>query len=569
MWMAFRAVAGHSEALEQLADDQRKGVNHFQTMAVILMKGDEKTVVPRVTAVLEAFIASGFQLTAQEYGLLVMAHGDNFDYNTALSLLASMRAAELKPDETLVNKMLKPFVKRGDPESIQRLLAVLSKDGFRTTVAQKNAIIAAHAQKGDAEALAAGRAFLEEIVEQGPRIPLDKGSFRNLISAYVRAGNMVEARAVYDEMHSVGVFPDVDIYTDMIIGYANQGKVDEAAVLMAKIRTSGLKPHLWVYSCFATSHIHRDKNLDAAIRIVERAVDSGLLARLPAYNTLMNHWGQVNGDLSGTLKIYETLRSRQLEPDGETYLYLLQAYARAPEPPAAEATETFRSLYSSGIVPTVEHYNALLTVSAKTDVDIALRRLQKMKDLGVKPNQESCDIVVGALLKAGRAGEAENLRYKMEKELAVVEEDDGEWKEEDEEVDEIVPMKGVTSLKSRKTQKKNWWVKEAQQKGQGKEDNQPDEGRKLDEVRWKPEQQVDEDRMFKGNLAGIIRRGRRPNEPPPSKKPTTQPRKGHQETDGVRRVERDRGSASRGSREVDQILDEITTSAAKKRAKKR
>ncbi|EFJ37384.1 hypothetical protein SELMODRAFT_76039 [Selaginella moellendorffii] len=192
-----------------------------------------------------------------------------------------------------------------------------------------------------------------------------------MISAYVKHGQMDQARELFDSLES----PNVSTWNSMIKGYAQLGHIATAVDFLKRMDLDGIQPNtmtlLTLFDACATIPA------PAEGKLVHASVDRGFDRDGPIATALVYMYGR-SGGLDAARAIFDRLPDRDVAPwtamiasyahngHGAAALELFQRMALDGSPPNAV---TFNTILCAELVS----WNAMISAAAKNG-DLALAR---------------------------------------------------------------------------------------------------------------------------------------------------------------------------------------------------
>ncbi|KAJ3288644.1 hypothetical protein HK104_008042 [Borealophlyctis nickersoniae] len=445
-WEAFQEVAPYRQVLKRFDRALDTGL-----LLDTLLKSPKEERIPKIAAVLDAFLAAGQKLTKHEYFRLAKAHADGMDWKTATTLLNCMEDAGVVPDQLVMTTILSNLAKNGHAEKCMALLGKLKRDGMRRDVSMYNAVIAGLVKKGD---VGAASKVYEEMEKDKKTVPKPNvATFTHLITGYIGQGDMTHARmiltsmesrpeplipdsalaavvvdgyvwrrdmetarAMFDKFESQGVKHNMKAYVNLMLGYAREGNVHECQALMTRFKSSGKEPSLQLYEHYASAFA-KARYLEGILGALDEAESAGLTPQTANFNHLLDLWFRSGGGLPGSIALYEAIRSRGLEPDAVSYSRIMRAYAAAGN--SAAVSRLMKEVETKGITVSAHHYRAVIyayasnTADPKGGMEKALQEVKKMVEAGLKPDSVVFKVIIGGFKRAGDMESAEMWFSKM------------------------------------------------------------------------------------------------------------------------------------------------------------
>lgn len=220
-------------------------------------------------------------------------------------------------------------------------------------------------------------------------------SFNTLLSALFRSNRLDMAGALYDDIDSFGIRPDICTYNILIKAKCEDGQVDAASELFDKMqkRGSGCSPNVVTYTTLMRGFCQQGK-LERVIGLVDDMGRKGCVPDVVAYNTLMDGLCK-QGSLRQALEVKNQMATKGCEPDVISYNILINAFCELGK--FNEANSLFNQMSQKGHKPNIVTYNALLKGLCKEGkVYEAANMFRQMLFKGCLPNTETYEILIHA-----------------------------------------------------------------------------------------------------------------------------------------------------------------------------
>ncbi|OWQ47593.1 hypothetical protein CDL60_09230 [Roseateles noduli] len=261
-----------------------------------------------------------------------------------------------------------------------------------------SALISAYEKAGD---LVGARAAFDEM-ERKDLAP-DVVTYSALISAYEKAGDPVGARAALDEMERKGLAPDVVTYNALISAYEKAGDPAGARAVFDEMAPKGLAPNVVTYSALISAY-EKARDPAGARAVFEEMAPKGLAPNVVTYNALISAYEKA-GDPVGARAVFDAMAPKGLAPDVVTYSALISAYEKAGDPAGARAV--FDAMALNGLAPDVVTYAALILAYEKAGDPVGARVVfDAMATKGLAANAVTYTALLSAHIAAGEEGKA-------------------------------------------------------------------------------------------------------------------------------------------------------------------
>ncbi|KAG0605928.1 hypothetical protein M758_9G099000 [Ceratodon purpureus] len=249
--------------------------------------------------------------------------------------------------------------------------------------------------------LARGKEIHARAVEAG--IVSDVRVGNAIINMYSKAGNLKDARQVFDKM----LKRDVVSWTTMIGGYAECKQVVESFTTFKQMLQEGMVPNKVTYMCVLKA-CASPVALEWGKEIHGQAVKSGLVADLTVSNALVNMYFKC-GSIGDACQVFDNMTAR----DVISWNAMIGGLAQNGR--GLEALQRFKEMKSEGIRPDAATFVSVLSACRHAGlVEEGRRQLSSMyNDYGVVPTEKHYSCMVDILGRAGRLKEAEDVILTM------------------------------------------------------------------------------------------------------------------------------------------------------------
>jgi len=150
-------------------------------------------------------------------------------------------------------------------------------------------------------------------------------TFGILLDACMSVGDLDRAKNIFEDLCGSGLRLNVVHCTTFIKGLIAAGKLGEADdVLSEMLRMPNVKPDLITYSTLVKAHADQG-NVTAALAILERMIQQGVSPDEIMFNGVLNSCCAGPSEPVVTLRTFEVLVTRGLEPSTMTLSILLKA----------------------------------------------------------------------------------------------------------------------------------------------------------------------------------------------------------------------------------------------------
>lgn len=224
---------------------------------------------------LAEMLKQGCEPTSYTFVPLLSLHANAKDFTRVSALLAQMREHNVAPTAEVYVTLARSYVRSGNNEKLEELLRDLRERGLPPSLFVHNAIIEALASEGrvaqaeqqvesllgdnlkpdrftyfplftaySARGQVADAARIFALMESTPGCEPDEGAYLRLASAWVRACNTTQARALLDRLHQLGKstrFAE-SVYNSVLQALAMKAEMAEAEQVLADMRARSCTP---------------------------------------------------------------------------------------------------------------------------------------------------------------------------------------------------------------------------------------------------------------------------------------------------------------------------------------
>jgi pentatricopeptide repeat protein len=280
---------------------------------------------------------------------------------------------------------------------------------------------------------------------QGGGVEPDIIMLNSLIDAYVNCDELKRAEKVFKIMKNPEVAaelvpdhedlltnngcpaPNIRTYNIIMKGFARAGMLDDAIRLADEMKDQNLRDHVTTNTMVQAAVKAGD--FAYAEQVLEEHTErpdsrsSGRHKNAEAYTTLMDGYAK-EGDIKKGVELLKIMKERSVEPNEFTYTCLIGALARSKK--VEQAKRMMDYMDSAGLKVKRVTYNSLISglVHRTKDmdgeefdgyVDEAIGFLREMMKRGIRPNDVTVSVIVGAFGKCDqpRTTEAVSLIKKL------------------------------------------------------------------------------------------------------------------------------------------------------------
>ncbi|PNT61237.1 hypothetical protein BRADI_5g12557v3 [Brachypodium distachyon] len=230
-------------------------------------------------------------------------------------------------------------------------------------------------------------------------------TFNTLIS-----GRMENAVKMFNEMRDTGVNPNAVVFTTLIDAHCKEGNVNAGMDLYQDMRVRGVMPDLVAYNALVNG-LCRARNLKAAESIVEEMKNAGLKPDKVTYTTLIDGCCK-DGKLDMAMDIKQKMAEKEVSLDEVTYTALISGLSKAGRP--VDAERVLREMMEAALEPDNTTYTMVIDAFCrKGDVKTGFKLLKEMQNKGKKPGVVTYNVIMNGLCKLGQMKNADMLLHAM------------------------------------------------------------------------------------------------------------------------------------------------------------
>ncbi|KAI9737706.1 MAG: hypothetical protein M1818_005710 [Claussenomyces sp. TS43310] len=186
----------------------------------------------------------------------------------------------IKPTIVTINAAVVGLLRRGQQESVNRLLAWGGQLGIKPDVITFNTLLRPLVRGGQTEEV---RRLLQLMQEQG--VEADVATFTTIIEETFRAGQTLSPAqqseavdSIFAEMETAGIHANLKTYGKIIHSLLQSSSDDISAVqaVLSRMTSQGLKPSTYIYTMLVGHYFRQDPpDLEAIRTFIERVRVSG------------------------------------------------------------------------------------------------------------------------------------------------------------------------------------------------------------------------------------------------------------------------------------------------------
>ncbi|CAJ1977659.1 unnamed protein product [Sphenostylis stenocarpa] len=324
--------------------------------------------------------------------------------------------------------LITAYGKLGDFNGAEKILALMSKNGYVSNVVSQTALMEAYGKGGrynNAEAIfrrmqkwgpepsaltyqiilktfVQGNKFkeAEEVFdnllndENSPLKP-DQKMFNMMIYMFKKAGSYEKARKTFALMAERGIEQSTVTYNSLMSFETNYKEVSN---IYDQMQRADLSPDVVSYALLVSAY-GKGRREEEALAVFEEMLDAGVRPTRKAYNILLDAFS-ISGMVEQARTVFKSMRRDRYFPDLCSYTTMLSAYVNASDMEGAE--KFFKRLIQDGFEPNIVTYGTLIKGYAKkNDLEMVMKKYEEMLERGIKANQTILTTIMDAYGKSG------------------------------------------------------------------------------------------------------------------------------------------------------------------------
>ncbi|KAL0488887.1 hypothetical protein AKO1_013557 [Acrasis kona] len=246
--------------------------------------------------------------------------------------------------------------------------------------------------------------LFEKMIETGTSV--DTFLFTTIMGIYLRKQQSVLAKKIYDVISSTQVKMDLHAWTVVTRMHIMNGDVDEAFLCINRMIASGCKPDKFIYTMMISALSKKEKYKEAT-QIFELLKEAGGKMHIEQW-TIIIKMHIMNGDIEAALSCIGDMIASGCDLDKVSYVVLISTLVDKKK--FKEANQIYDIMIKSRVKMNIELWNTIMKMHvANKNVDLALSCLDEMSSDGIKPDDITYAIIMGALINTNRINEANKL----------------------------------------------------------------------------------------------------------------------------------------------------------------
>ncbi|KAI5447029.1 variant 2 [Lathyrus oleraceus] len=217
------------------------------------------------------------------FSTLIKMHGLLGNYDQCFSVYIDMKALGVKPNMTMYNTLLYAMARGKRARGAKLVYEEMKNNGFSPLWATYSAVLEAYSRaRLSKEALS----VYKEMKEKG--MTMNNVLYGMLLDMCADVGCVDEAIEIFEDMkQSEACEPDVVSYSSLINMYSCLGKVSEAEAMFNEMISHGLEPNIKVLTMFVHCY-GKAKRTDDVVNIFNRFWKTGITPDDRLWDCLLN-----------------------------------------------------------------------------------------------------------------------------------------------------------------------------------------------------------------------------------------------------------------------------------------
>ncbi|WCJ27925.1 Pentatricopeptide repeat (PPR) superfamily protein [Euphorbia peplus] len=304
-------------------------------------------------------------------------------------------------DRKVWNALIHAYAASGCYERARAVFNSMMRDGPSPTVESINGLLQALIIDKRLEEL---YVVIQELQDIGFKI--SKTSILLMLDAFVRAGNIFEAKKIYHGMKAAGYFPTMHLYRIMIGLLCRGNRIRDAETMVSEMEEAGFKPDISIWNSMLRLYTGVDDYRKTA-EVYQRIKEDGLEPNEDTYNTLIIMYCRDRRPGEGFSLMHEMMKIG-LEPKLDTYKSLIAAFGK--QEMVVQAEKLFEELILKGYKLDRSFYHIMMKIYRNSgNHSKAENLLSTMKDAGVEPTIATMHLLMVSYGSSGQPQEAEKV----------------------------------------------------------------------------------------------------------------------------------------------------------------
>ncbi|KAG2230176.1 hypothetical protein BDF21DRAFT_258237 [Thamnidium elegans] len=284
----------------------------------------------------------------------------------------------------------------------------------RAVYLMTNSILIGYAQQGD---MVNAKKYYEQIKSMG-RYP-DGNGYASLLlgSAKCATDEATDALTIYDEAKRRDVKPTTFFYNVVISKLAKARKLDSAMKLFEEMQHFKIMPNSITYGAIISACVRAGSEPLARKLFTEMLASASFQPRVGPFNNMIQFYVRQQPDRERALEYFSELRRRHIKPSAHTYKLLMEAYSVIAPYDMPTAHRMLSEMERRDhIRPQATHYATLIYSygTLQRDVQSADRLFQDMESKQVAKDEVVYQAMLDTLVSNDQLERAEKLYQQMQ-----------------------------------------------------------------------------------------------------------------------------------------------------------
>lgn len=236
------------------------------------------------------------------------------------------------------------------------------------------------------------------------RFTHNRQTYAVLLSGMCTAKKVREAGEVWNLMIDKGFYPDIEAHNTMLDGLMKCKKRSDSIKLFELMKANGPSPNVRCYSMLITFLCKKRKLMSIAISYFQEMLDSDCEPDAAIYTGLIRGFVK-QYKMDQVYRLLVMMKEKGYPPDAQWYDALIRLMAKHQMPDLI--VQVYKKMIRDGHEPTFHTFNRMMrSFFSVKNYDMASAVWEEMKCKGCCPNENSYTLLIGGLVRLGRAVEA-------------------------------------------------------------------------------------------------------------------------------------------------------------------
>ncbi|KAI3718595.1 hypothetical protein L6452_19473 [Arctium lappa] len=229
---------------------------------------------------------------------------------------------------------------------------------------------------------------------------LSTNTFTTLIRIHGTTGNLNGCLTVFEEMKALGIKPDAICFNTLLDAICRAKLPWVIKSIHQQILISGLNPGFATFASLLRAYCKSCCG-DEAMNVYKEMMAKGMELNTLLYNTLLRMCVEI-GFVDEATAIFEDMkRSMDGQPNSRTFSSLITIYSSCGK--VSEAEATLEEMLEAGYRRDIYVLTDLIQCYSKSNrTDDVVRTLERIMELDITPNEQSCICLLKVMTQAPR-----------------------------------------------------------------------------------------------------------------------------------------------------------------------